>query len=110
MSLNLLSIMDGTKTIADGFSIAEMGQVVVLGVGIVFFGLVCIVLLSSIMSSLLGAFEKSESKASSEAVAPVTTAEPIANKQELVAVVSAVIAEEMGTDVEAIRIKSIKRI
>ena len=110
MSLNLLSIMDGTKTIANGFSIAEMGQVVVLGVGIVFFGLVCIVLLSSIMSSLLGAFEKTESKASSETAAPVTVAEPIANKQELVAVVSAVIAEDMGTDVEAIRIKSIRKI
>ena len=37
-------------------------------------------------------------------------AEPIANKQEFIAAVSAAIAEDMGTDISAIRIKSIKKI
>ncbi len=107
MSLNLLSIMDGTKTLETGFTTSELGQVVALGVGIVFFGLICIVLLCSVMSALL----KTSNKPQAPTAEVVTqTAEPIANKQELVAVVSAVIAEEMGTDVEAIRIKSIKRI
>ncbi len=111
MSLNMLSIMDGTKTLADGFSLGQMGQVVVLGIGIVFFGLICIVLLCSIMSAIFKAFNKPKAEESTTAAAPVVaTAEPIANKQELIAAVSAVIAEDMGTDVSAIRIKSIKRI
>ena len=38
------------------------------------------------------------------------SADPIANKQELIAVISSAIAEEMGADVEAIRIKSIKKL
>lgn len=109
MSLNLLSIMDGSRTLQSGFTIGEMVQVCILGVGIVFVGLVCIVFLSSIMSKVVGAIEKSEAKAQPPVQAG-TAVEPIANKQELIAVVSAVIAEEMGTDVEAIRIKSIKKI
>lgn len=111
MNFNLLSIMDGSRTLSTGFSIGEMGQVVVLGVGIVFFGLVCIVLLCSIMSAIMKAFEKPKAEDSSAAVpATVSANQPIENKQELIAVVSAVIAEDMGTDIEAIRIKSIKRI
>ncbi len=110
MGLNLLSIMDGTRTLETGFTIGEMVQVCALGVGIVFFGLVCIVFLSSLMSAVIGAFEKNKTN---EVPTPVVTApavEPIANKQELIAVISAAIAEEMGTDIEAIRIKSIKKI
>ena len=107
MSLNLLSIMDGTKTWATGFTGSELVQVVILGIGIVFFGLICIVLLCSLMSAIMKSTNKPQAEVSSSTV---STAEPIANKQELIAVVSAVIAEDMGTDVEAIRIKSIKRI
>ena len=114
MNFNLLSIMDGTKTLTNGFSLGEMGQVVILGIGIVFFGLICIVLLCSIMSAILKAFEKPKAESVASAVSSTATAtvsnQPIENKQELIAVVSAVIAEDMGTDVEAIRIKSIKRI
>ena len=115
MNFNLLSIMDGSRTLSTGFSIGEMGQVVVLGVGIVFFGLICIVLLCSIMSAIMKAFNKPKAEDLSAAVpvaAPATASanQPIENKQELIAVVSAVIAEDMGTDIEAIRIKSIKRI
>lgn len=110
MSLNLLSIMDGTKTLSDGFSLGQMGQVVVLGIGIVFFGLICIVLLCSIMSAIFKVFDKPKAESATATAPVVATAEPIANKQELIAAVSAVIAEDMGTDVSAIRIKSIKRI
>lgn len=115
MNFNLLSIMDGSRTLSTGFSFGEMGQVVVLGVGIVFFGLVCIVLLCSIMSAIMKAFEKPKAEDSSDAVSSTADStlsanQPIENKQELIAAVSAVIAEDMGTDIEAIRIKSIKRI
>lgn len=107
MGYNLLSIMDGTKTLETGFTFGEMGQVVVLGIGIVFFGLICIVLLCSLMSAIMKLTTKSQAKTTEVVTQAV---EPIANKQELIAVVSAVIAEDMGKDVEAIRIKSIKRI
>lgn len=114
MSLNLLSIMEGTKSFGNGFEVSDMLLVCALGVGIVFFGLICIVVLCSIMSAIFKRFSKNEEKsetavASAPAAVPAVQ-EPIANKQEFIAAVSAAIAEEMGTDISAIRIKSIKRI
>lgn len=87
--------------------------VVAMGLGTVFVGLICIIFISKIMSFFCIKFEK-KSKPSAPAVkneisansAPVA----IANKQEFVAAVSAVIAEQLGCGVEGIRIKSIKRI
>ena len=38
------------------------------------------------------------------------TAQPIENRQEIIAAVSAVIAEELGTDINALRIISFKKI
>lgn len=83
-------------------------MVVLLGVGIVFFGLICIVILIKIV----GLFFKNAGK-TVESVAPIVTptiAEPIQNRQEIIAAVSAVIAEELGTDISAIRIHSFKKI
>ncbi|MEG0779931.1 MAG: OadG family protein [Oscillospiraceae bacterium] len=75
-----------------------------MGIGIVFFGLICIIVLTKIMSALCG----------KAVVAPVaqTIAPPAAipNRQELVAAVSAAIAESLGTDISAIRILSIKKL
>ena len=106
MGFNLGSILDPYK-----IGGAEIGQVVILGVGIVFFGLVCIVAICTIMSKVLKNTGKEEKKVEiAQTPATQVASEPIANKQELIAVVSAVIAEDMGTDVEAIRIKSIKRV
>ena len=45
-----------------------------------------------------------------EVVEKEETAEEIANRQEFIAAVSAALAEEMGTDVSAIRILSFKKI
>ena len=109
MYLNLLSIMDGTKALR----CIEISQVCILGVVIVFFGLICIVLLCSIMSAIFKAFNKKENATPQTQSAPVVTAaqaEPIANKQEFIAAVSAAIAKDMGTDISAIRITSIKKI
>lgn len=113
MNLNLLSIIDGTKALEG----SEVLQVCILGVGIVFFGLICIVLLCSIMSAVFKCFNKNKEDdadaSAALAAAPAVAnaqAEPIANKQEFIAAVSAAIAEDMGTDISAIRIKSIKKI
>lgn len=82
--------------------------VVLLGIGIVFIGLICIVILVKV----IGLFFKNKINTKenvADAVAPVV-AEPIQNRQEIIAAVSAVIAEELGTDISAIRIHSFKKI
>ena len=85
--------------------------VVCLGVGVVFIGLVCIVILCKILSAICALGNK---KTDTATVAPTTAktdiTKPIENKQEIIASVSAVIAEELGTDISAIRILSFKKI
>ena len=87
--------------------------VVALGVGIVFIGLICIIILCKIMSAVCMISQKDESSkpatSSATPVAPAVT-QPIQNRQEIIAAVSAVLAEELGTDVSAIRILSFKKI
>ena len=85
--------------------------VVVLGIGVVFVGLICIVLLCKIVSAfcMLGESKKRDN------TAPVPNtvaaeAQPIQNRQEIIAAVSACIAEELGTDISAIRFLSFKKI
>ncbi len=82
--------------------------VVALGIGVVFVGLICIVLLCKIVSAFCMLAEKKEK---APAVMPAAaTAEPIQNRQEIIAAVSACVAEELGTDISAIRILSFKKI
>lgn len=87
--------------------------VVVMGVGTVFIGLICIILLCKIIGLLGKISDKKADAANAVVTAPVAntnTALPIQNKQEIIAAVSAVIAEELGTDISAIRILSFKKI
>ena len=85
------------------------GFVVVMGIGVVFFGLLCIVVLCNLMSLICREKEQGQSSSVPVAAPPVQTA-PIANKQELIAGICAVIAEELGTDVSSIRVLSFKKI
>ena len=89
-------------------------MVVTLGFGMVFIGLVIIILLCVIIGVILSTNKKTDeatASTTSNAVAttPAANAE-IPNRQEFVAAVSAAIAEEMGTDVSAIRIISIEKV
>lgn len=89
--------------------------VVLMGIGTVFVGLVCIIILCSIMSLLCRKFsadKKAEAPAHAAAPAPAQApvAQEIPNRRKIIAVVSAVIAEELGEDVSAIKIKSFKKI
>ena len=92
----------------------SIGFVIALGMGTVFVGLICIIIMCGIMSAILNVGKKSETaekpaQATPAApVAPVQT--PIANKQEFIAAVSAAIAEDMGTDVTGIRVLSVKKL
>lgn len=81
--------------------------VCLMGMGVTFFGLICLILLTMIMGRLVRG--KQEPAAPAPAPAPVpAAAEP--NRQEMIAAVSAALAEELGTDVSAIRILSFKKV
>ena len=90
--------------------------VVLMGMGTVFFGLICIIVLSTIMSKVcqnLGGKTTDAAPApapAETAVAPAVQNAPIQNRQAMIAAISAVIAEELGTDVSAIRIRSLKHV
>ncbi len=85
--------------------------VVVLGVGTVFVGLICLILLCKIVGLFCGLNKKQEkSSPITPAATPDTISEPIENRQEIIAAVSAAIAEELGTDISALRILSFKKI
>ena len=83
--------------------------VVAMGIGTVFFGLICIIFLSSIMSAIC---RKSNNEAAAPAAAPAATAvqTAIPNRQAMIAAIAAAIAEDLGTDPAGIRILSVKKI
>ena len=102
------------------------GFVVVMGLATVFIGLICIILLIKIVSALCQissniapetpASTAPQLSASMSAPAPTAgTAAPRADHAPsiehgvLIAVISAAIAEELGTDVSAIRIVSLTK-
>lgn len=84
-----------------------------LGIGMVFTCLVCIVVICLIMGfvcrKLIGTKDE-KLIPSNNAENSNTVQQPIENRQEIIAAVSAVIAEELGKDVSAIRILSFKKI
>lgn len=83
--------------------------VVVLGIGVVFIGLISIVILCKIMSAFCKG--SNDTKAIQKpATAPAVQNVPIQNRQEILAGVCAVIAEELGTDIEALKVISFKKI
>ena len=90
--------------------------VCVMGMGTVFTGLICIVLICMVVSFFVRITTKGSAKketaapASVAAPAVANTDLPIENKQAIIAGTCAVIAEELGTDVSNIRVLSFKRI
>ena len=88
--------------------------VCLMGMGTVFVGLVCIVVLVIGMSAICRKLGHIEEAVTATAAAPVAAApvvpQPAANQGALMAAIAAAIAEDMGTDVSAIRIVSIKKV
>ena len=80
--------------------------VCLMGMGTVFFGLICLIVLTTLLGRLCGQKQQSAPAAVSPAPAAVSTGD----QQELIAAVSAAIAEELGTDITGIRILSIKKV
>ena len=83
--------------------------VVLMGLGTVFAGLLCIILLVTLMSWVCN-------RTGTPKAAPQTAAAPAGIPAagtvtpSMMAAISAAIAEDMGTDVSAIRIVSIKKV
>ncbi len=85
-------------------------MVVVMGIGVVFVGLIAIILLCKIMGLFfVGSGKKEENTAKATAVPAVQNA-VIENRQEIIAAVTAVCAEEMGKDISALRVISFKKL
>lgn len=84
---------------------------VLLGVSVVFVGLVCIVALVMLMNLLCA--EKAKPEAPTPVQGPVAApaaSAVIPNRQEIIAAVVAAVAEEEGTDISAIRVLSFKKL
>ncbi len=87
--------------------------IVLLGFGTVFVGLVCLIFITKLMSVICRLLKNKGEKQPAHAVAPASLSAPAASsadRQALVAVVSAAIAEVMGTSVKGLRIHSIKKV
>ncbi len=79
-----------------------------IGIGTVFVGLISIILICKIMGAVCLALIKDEPKNNSAAIP--SDSGNIPNKQEFIAAVSAAIAEDMGKDINGIRILSVKKL
>lgn len=86
----------------------SMGVVAGLGMGTVFTGLICLVILISIMNVIFSKIKPKEQKVPEAKTVATATEEKM--DEETVAAVSAAVAEMMGRDVSAIRITSIKKL
>lgn len=79
--------------------------VCLMGMGTVFFGLICIVALCYLMSTVCRGTERKKPAPADPAVPAGTS-----DRGELVAAISAALAEELGTDISGIRILSLKKL
>ena len=86
----------------------EYLMVILMGLGTVFFGLICLIALTYAMSAILRSVKKDEAPAAAASAAAVEAAIP--NRQAMVAAIAAAIAEDMGTDINGLRILSIKKL
>ncbi len=86
-------------------------MVIAMGMGTVFVGLICIIILCKIMGAFLSGKTKTEDKPAAQ-VSPAPTVQNtvIENRQEIIAAVTAACAEEMGKEVSAIRVISFKKL
>ena len=86
--------------------------VTLMGIGTVFFGLVCIIVLTTIMGAVL----KSNAKpapapaAAPKAAAPAAPAVNPAKEQEILAAVIAAVTEDLGPSASRMQITSINKI
>ncbi len=94
-------------------SVAEPSflQVVAMGLITVFVVLICLIIIIKIMGAVMGKSQPAAAAAPApRPAAPVPAAPAQPNKQQLVAAISAAIAEDMGGSADHIKILSIRRL
>ena len=85
--------------------------VILMGVGVVFIGLICIILLTTVMSAICRSMgDKTPAPAAPAPAAPAAQTAAIPNRQAMIAAIAVAVAEEMGTDPAGIRILSVKKL
>lgn len=96
---------------------AEAYQVIILGFGTVFVGLLCLIAIITLMGKIMAA-QNAKAEAAKAVAAPVAEAPVQAaavqpeegDRGSMIAAISAAIATVMGKDVAGIRIHSVKKI
>ena len=97
----------------DNFSNGDTNVAFVCAMGIitVFVGLICLIFVCKLLGMLVKGNSEQPQAQAAPIVAPAPVCEqPIENKQELLAAISAAVAEELGTDINGIRILSFKKL
>ena len=87
--------------------------VTLMGIGTVFFGLVCIIVLTTIMGAVLKSNAKPAAPtpaAAPKAAAPAAPAVNTAKEQEILAAVIAAVTEDLGPSASRMQITSINKI
>ena len=87
--------------------------VTLMGIGTVFFGLVCIIVLTTVMGSVLKSKPKPAAPAPAaapKAAAPAAPAVNTAKEQEILAAVIAAVTEDLGPSASRMQITSINKI
>ena len=108
--------MDNFLILQKAVEVAEKAEpttpeVLGMGVGVVFAGLICIVILCKIVSFFCNLGKGGKKVEAAPASAPAPAVQPaIENRQEIIAAVCAAAAEELGTDISAIRVLSFKKL
>ena len=82
--------------------------VTLMGIGTVFFGLICIIFLTMAMGAILKGKEKTPAVAPAAAPAPVPA--PQGMQPEIVAAITAALSEEVGISSRSMNIVNIKKI
>ena len=80
-----------------------------LGLGIVFIGLIALILIIKVMGAIMRTVGKKKAQPAEESVSETKAAESEGDRGEIVAAVSAAIATVLGENVSGIRIVSFKK-
>ncbi len=110
-----------TGVVAAAVNAPNMLFVAAMGICTVLIGLTCIIFLCMLMSAFCRRFSSDKENAPAQAPAvqqaasapvsaPASVSTEIPNRSELIAAVTAAIAEELGTDVSALRVRSFRRV
>ena len=82
--------------------------VILMGLGTVFFGLICLIALTTVMGRVLSRKAAPVSVTPAVPAAPAAAAEP--DRPAIAAAIAAAVAEELGVGITGIRILSMKKL